>query len=258
MTTTAEIKIALRQRYAAPEWALLFEVGDATGARHTRFADALAMSLWPSRGLTLHGMEIKVSRSDWKRERANPEKAETIAAYCDYWSLVTAKGVVLDPDEIPPAWGWLEFDGVKFVRRRDETRTEAQPISRAFLAALLRRADKTNETLIDAEVKRRTASAEDAISIRVDEEVRRRAERNSKALTMVEEFEKASGVKLGPGWAGDYRPEDVGRTLKAILASDLQESYLGCFHLAELLRDASEKIERAMIENGFSRAQKGR
>ena len=51
--------------------------------------DAVIMSLWPSRGLELHGVEIKVSRADWKREAADPAKAEAIAAYCDAGELAS-------------------------------------------------------------------------------------------------------------------------------------------------------------------------
>lgn len=73
----------LRRRYPAPAWAFLEEVRNQTGyARTIRTADALAMSLYPSRGLHLHGFEVKVSRADWFRELNDPKKAEEIAAYC--------------------------------------------------------------------------------------------------------------------------------------------------------------------------------
>jgi hypothetical protein len=252
MTSAADIKHALRAKYAAPEWALLFEVGDATGARHTRFADALAMSLWPSRGLTLHGMEIKISRSDWKKERAQPEKAETIAAYCDYWSLVTTKGVVSDPDEIPPSWGWLEFDGTKFVRRKDETRTDAKPIERTFLAALLRRAANTNEALIEIEAKRKIALIEESFESRVELAASNKVGRISDAAKIVEEFEQASGIKIDR-WYGNHQPAKVGRVLKAVLQSGVSEDYQGLFNLSDQLRAASDRIEQAMVEQGFER-----
>ncbi|WP_199902756.1 hypothetical protein, partial [Azospirillum sp. B4] len=55
---TADIKAALRARYPAAEYALVFEVAEAVGMGAHRRADALVMSLWPSRGLTLQGYEI--------------------------------------------------------------------------------------------------------------------------------------------------------------------------------------------------------
>lgn len=67
------IRHALRQKFPAQEYALFFEVRSATGfPGRLRSADALAMSLWPSRGLELHGFEIKVSLqkvlTDFERE----------------------------------------------------------------------------------------------------------------------------------------------------------------------------------------------
>lgn len=82
--TTADICAAMRKTYCQPEWALFFEVGNATGFNARRHADAVAMNMYPSRGLVLHGFEFKASKSDWKRELANPQKAEEIAQYCDY------------------------------------------------------------------------------------------------------------------------------------------------------------------------------
>ncbi len=257
MSATGDIKAALRRRYAAPEWAIMFEVGDATGARHTRFADAVAMSLWPSRGLTLHGFEIKISRSDWKKERAQPEKAETIAAYCDYWTLVTAKNVVLDADEIPPAWGWLEWDGTKFNRRRDDTRTDAKAIERQFLAALLRRADKSDEERIDAEVRRRTAASDGLFEQRVQEAAVRRAGQVNDASRQIEAFEKASGIKL-EHWHGDHSPEAVGRAVKVVLGSRIEAPYSGLLSLVDSIKTAADTIERSVFDFGFDPQPKTR
>jgi hypothetical protein len=61
--------------YARPAWALFGNVRNTTGSgsRQERYADGIAVSLWPSRGLEIHGIEIKVDRQDWKRELADPE-----------------------------------------------------------------------------------------------------------------------------------------------------------------------------------------
>ena len=59
-TSAADIHAALRLRYAQPEWAIMFEVANGTGAAQRRYADAIAMNLFPSRGLCVHGFEVKV------------------------------------------------------------------------------------------------------------------------------------------------------------------------------------------------------
>lgn len=54
----------------------------------------------------LHGHEIKVSRSDWLRELADPTKADAWKRYCDRWWLVAPPGVGR-PEELPDGWGLL-------------------------------------------------------------------------------------------------------------------------------------------------------
>lgn len=60
------VRAALKRRYAQPECAVVFEVAQATGFSANRHLDAIAMELWPSRGLALHGIEIKVDLYDWQ------------------------------------------------------------------------------------------------------------------------------------------------------------------------------------------------
>lgn len=257
--TTADIKLALRRLYAQPEWALLFEVGDATGARHTRFADALAMSLWPSRGLSLTGMEIKVSRSDWHRERAKPEKAETIAAFCDYWQLVTGPKVVLDESEIPPAWGWIEYNGERFVTRRSPTATDAKPITRQFLAALLRREHKADDAVIDAMVKTRMEFFESDFNVRVERAAERNAgkhaEKHADLSCQVHEFEGASGFKISEWSAWGSEAKELGRAAKAVRASGIDASFRNLHTLSRDLMHMSEKIDAAIAKIGLPRIE---
>lgn len=73
----------LRKTFKPPAYIVLGEVRNTTGyARRVRIADALVLSTWPSRGLYIHGFEIKSSRNDWLREFGAPEKAEEIFQFC--------------------------------------------------------------------------------------------------------------------------------------------------------------------------------
>lgn len=250
--TAADVRVALRRRFCAPEWALLFEVGDATGARHTRFADAVAMSLWPSRGLELHGMEIKVSRYDWRNERKTPEKAETIAAYCDRWLLVTGPRVVDSVDEIPPAWGWIEFDGEQLVTRKEAIRTDAKVCDRTFLAALLRRAAKTDDATVEAEIARRMQQKEEAFDERVQRAVEFRIGDRDRVLQDVEAFEAAAGFKISEFRGFGIDAEETGRAIAALKKSGVDSSYQGLHRAAETLRNCAGRVEEALAELGFT------
>ena len=133
----------LSERYPAPAYAMLSNVKNGTGwTRTERFADALAMGLWPSRGLDLHGFELKANRGDWLREMRDPAKADEIARRCDRWWIVCSDGVALI-DEVPQPWGLLvprEKRGkVALVAVREAEKLDAEPLTRQFLAAILRR-----------------------------------------------------------------------------------------------------------------------
>jgi len=92
------------------EWAFMAQVRNAAGFNATRTLDALALHLWPSRGLALHGFEIKVSRPDWLREVKDPAKAEDACRLVEFFWIVAPKGVV-KKGELPPTWGLIEIHG---------------------------------------------------------------------------------------------------------------------------------------------------
>lgn len=148
--TTGDIMRALRKRYAPPGWSFLEEVRNKTGhiGGPERYADGLAMGLWPSHGLNLHGFEVKSSRSDWVRERNDPAKSEPISAYCDHWWLVVSDAKIVKDGELPPMWGMMELSGGKLITIKEAPKLEPRPLTRSFLAALLRRATEYQESWV--------------------------------------------------------------------------------------------------------------
>lgn len=133
---------ALAKHYAPPDWAFFPHVNEGTGRNLGRVVDGLAMSLWPSRGLHLHGFEVKVSRGDWLRELKDPSKADGWFEACHGWWLATPPDVVKRAD-LPPGWGHVVVkpEGEVRVSVAAEAR-EVPPLSWARLAGLLRVVDK--------------------------------------------------------------------------------------------------------------------
>lgn len=132
---------AIRKTHAHPEWAVFQEVADATGSRASRRADAVALNLWPSRGLELRGFEVKVSRGDLQREIADPSKAEAVGKYCDTWCLAYPAGLIKPSDRIPLPWGLFEVSekGGRYVKQPTAKLPNlVTPVSRLFMAALVR------------------------------------------------------------------------------------------------------------------------
>lgn len=221
---TAELKQLVAKRFSAPEYGLLWEVGNATGFGCNRHCDGLAMSLWPSRGLHLIGLELKVSRTDWLKELKNPAKAESIAQYCDRWYLITGEVGIVREGELPNPWGLIVVDSKG--KLKDVTPAPSllpKPVPREFLAAIFRRATEqsVDENLIKkaAQESYRKATIEAAerhakIAKKLQDELRQLQAR-------VQAFEAESGISISPGWGKNgwqrYEADDIGRTVREVL-----------------------------------------
>ena len=126
-----------------PRFAVAAQVRSRAGFDARRTCDFVAMDLWPSKGLGLHGHEIKVSRSDWLRELAEPEKSAEFIPYMNCWWIVTAGRRMVRDGELPDGWGLMAVDdGVLTVVRR-AARRDALPLTPTRLAALLRAVAQT-------------------------------------------------------------------------------------------------------------------
>jgi hypothetical protein len=199
----SDIRVGMRKRWCAPEWAVMWEVGDATGARQRRYADAVMMSLWPSRGLELHGVEIKVTRSDFKREAADPTKAEAIARFCDRWWVHTSPGVVDDLSALPMTWGLREFDGKAWKTIREASKLEPEPMTRTFLAALLRRADETMTADARAIARKELEAARAKIPEEIERAIAARTSRREELADKVKKFQEQTGINLDSWYSTD-------------------------------------------------------
>ena len=139
---TSRIAALLAEKFPAPQYAPMWECAPQTGGFSCRYADLLVMHLWHSDKLELHGFEIKASKSDLKRELADPEKHQALARYCNRWTLVTWDTAVVGTLELPGHWGWWTVtpDGESFEVQRKPGKLTPEEWPREFVAAMLRRA----------------------------------------------------------------------------------------------------------------------
>lgn len=220
---TADVKAALRARFCSPEWALFFEVADATGARHNRWADAVAMNLWPSRGLTIHGFEVKVSRTDWQRELKDPAKSAPVQRFCDHWWIVAPAGVVKD-GELPTTWGHYEVKPGGAMREVVAApKLEAEPVTRMFVAAMMRRASAADEDIVRAAAAAEVERLRSGDEKRMQSEIERRTRELKDLQEQLEEIERISGVAISR-WG---HSEEIGRAVKAVLTTGAMRSFGG-------------------------------
>lgn len=142
--TEADMLALLRDRYGATygngiRYASAAHVRSHAGFDARRTADFVAMDLWPSKGLALHGHEVKVSRADWLVELKQPEKAQEFVPYLDYWWLVVADRRIVRDGELPAGWGLLAPRGNRLAVVVPAARNQnPQPLSRSRLAAFVR------------------------------------------------------------------------------------------------------------------------
>lgn len=238
----------LRLRYPAPEWAIFFEVAAGLGASSMRYADALAMSLFPSRGLDVHGFEIKKSRGDWLRELKSPQKADQIARYCDFWWLVTSDDKVADKNEVPRTWGLLVSKDGELRQVKRAERMKARGIDRPFLGAILRRADEylTAALKNDARVVAAREEGREAGLKERDWKLKDDSDELQKLQKVVKEFEEKSGVELNKWNYGE-----IGEAVKAFMYSqshdvteDLERVAKWCEGITTGLRKRADLIKK--------------
>lgn len=243
--TEASMLALLRERHAArhhgngPEWAYVEHVRNAAGFAATRTADAIALGLWPSRGHELHGFEVKVSRGDWRRELADPEKAEGWCAVVDRWWVVAPAGVV-PKDELPATWGLLESTEragkaalratvaaplLRPVKERPPiTRSLLVPILRAAGAGLMRTPDQV--AIDEAREQGRQQGREQVLR---EHELDRASvttlkERAARAEDNLREIQQAFDTHGHWRLYGEGRAKEIGAAISVVLGqADAQE-----------------------------------
>jgi hypothetical protein len=201
MLNAVELYERLQVRYKEPEWALFEQVPNSTGAVPTRWADAMAMNLWPSRGLTVIGFEIKVSRADWLREVRAPAKVEQgIYKYCDHWYVLVNDKKIVQGAELPDTWGLMAPYGKGLRAYIEAPRLKPVSLGRGFVASVLRRAARSPT---DSRTTRERDIWQSAFQKGRDAEASKVTMAQAKLADYVKnvtEFENASGIDIRRGW----------------------------------------------------------
>jgi hypothetical protein len=224
--------------FPSPAFTRLPQVRNGTGfsRRKSRTADALIVSTYPSRGLYLAGVEIKVSKSDWRKELADPDKQSEIGKYCREWYVAAPAGVIPHA-EVPATWGIVECDS----RGANITRA-AKPVDfvspdMLLICSILRAAESVHVDYVHRDdvnevAETKVKSATDA-AVQVYE---REIDQLKRSISV---FEDASGVKIDR-WCGP----NVGAAVKMVLESGADS----IFKQAERIVEAGELFRRRLVE----------
>ena len=216
----SELLSIVERKYSPPHWCFMREFRNDTGFNADRFADALAVGLYASRGQLVVGFEVKVSRSDWLRELKEPNKAEAIAQFCDQWNVVVPweppLTEIVQESELPPMWGLMTVKGKRLNVVKKAPPLSPKPISRGFLAAIVKRAvdDAVAPHLRGNDEKQR--EAEERGFERGKLNAARELEAAALLRKQVFDFEEASGIRLNKYADG----KQYGAALRSLLDAD--------------------------------------
>lgn len=231
------IEAQLAKRFKAPEFAFMPQLNQGTGVNAGRRADAVAFSLWPSRGLHLHGFEIKVSRNDLAQELRQPAKAEAIQQFCHFWWLAVPRELVSDADLIPPTWGILEVDGNGVRVRKQAPLLTPQDLTITITAAIFRSFSETvpylRENYVHVEEIEKTV--QERIGQRTEHEDRWAKSELKRLEDKLATFEEQSGIRIDSWDAGR-----IGEVAKKLVEAE------GVHRLRSTLQHEAERLTAAL------------
>lgn len=247
--TSADVRACIQQHYGmgGEQYAVLFEVRNGTAWRANRSVDAVVMSLWPSLGMELMGMEIKVSRADWLTEYRNPAKASEVFAYFDRWWLVAPEHVA-KIEEIPAPWGWLVPEGGKLRQVKDaEKHQNPKAVDRHFLGALLRRTVKTDDAFVISAVETAVKDYRRQVDADIDKRV---LSKIGEARADAEQWGEVRKLLATKPDDFIYQP-DVIDAIRVVLKSGVAKSWSGLQSIVRALDESRAKFNGIAAELGI-------
>lgn len=208
--STHQVITRLEKKYCAPSWGFFTEVKDSVGYGHRR-ADGIAIAMWRSLGLEIHGFEVKVSRSDWLNELKDGGKSDVIFKYCDRWWIIVGDASIVREGELPPTWGLQVPHGTGLKVDRKAPKLKPEPLTVQFVAELLRRHLKSQSRpeALQLEYERGFADGKEKAT---PSDLKYQIERAEKQKKVIEEFEKASGLSIY-----DWNAGEIGHAVKALV-----------------------------------------
>ena len=234
LLNTQELIERLGKHFPSPTYGFITQVRSATGSTNCRTADAMAMSLWPSRGLHILGFEVKMSRNDWLNEIKKPEKAEEIAKFCHEWYIVINDPDFIKEGELPENWGLIipSGNGMKIVKKAVHNKNAVLP-DYMMLAGIFR---NIAEQCIPKETLKTVLKNEYEKGMAAHDRYEENRRRDHQALIdAVKRFEEISGVKIS---TYSSENEKIGNAVKMVL----EGKHLKTIEIIERYKERAENL----------------
>jgi hypothetical protein len=170
----------------------------------------LAISTWPSRGLYVAGIEIKVNKYDLQKELATPEKADEIARYCRLWYVAIPEGLD-DNLIIPDAWGIITVNAKLKAKIVRSFTLKPSPMDDLFVCSVLRNFAESH--VPKQEVDQRI---QQAVEERVKYLTTNRDYRLKELEDGVQKFKEHSGIDLKEYGRFTYDTKGIGEAIRLL------------------------------------------
>jgi hypothetical protein len=202
-----------------PRFVVAVQVHNGAGFSYGRRLDLVVFDTWPSKGLYLHGIEIKCTKSDLRRELQDTAKFAEFSAYLDKFSIAAPPDIV-DLKLLPPKWGLYcpTPEGTLRARRKPlmlhqegKRDTLDRSVAAAFVRALVDRS--LSDEALRAERQRGYENGARGAS----GEIERLSREAAAQKTMLETFEANSGIAISTWSAGR-----IGEAVKIVLDGGIE------------------------------------
>lgn len=202
-----------RHPSAKGEWACFEELKSSTGYTYQdRYIDLFCVNCWPSKNFRSVAYEVKISRSDFMHEIADPAKRSFAEEYAMECWFATPSGMVAT-DEVPEGWGLVVLDKAGTLKTMKMPKQKPQ-LEKAwpmgFVASMLRKSadgeSKASEALWNLAG---TEMDEDMLIAAVDERIAAELRKRASALRseIRREFRKENDDLITENfkYSGDFR-----------------------------------------------------
>jgi hypothetical protein len=147
--TANDIHAAIQKDILRGNYAYLreFRAGTGYSSASNRYLDAWAIQLYPSQPMLAVGIEIKLSRVDYRRELRTPMKRDSALRICNAFYFAAPVGIIGEQD-LPEEAGLIEVSQNGEAHRVVEApHREIGAWTLPFIASLARRADRKDDVV---------------------------------------------------------------------------------------------------------------
>lgn len=265
--STAALEEALHAHFIKPEDRLsaagagAVYLTEVTAPGSDRRADVVHLGLWQSRGAgSIDVCELKTSRADFRRELAQPAKAEAWWPYSTRFWIVSPGEDITPPDELPDGWGLMvpKPNSRRFrvvVKPAERTPKLTMPL----LLTLLKNTETTRTNALRQRTDQLQREHYEALNKQRRDLASSSDPKTRKRLELLDQLEAAMGMKLDEySWRQDsITPEDAAAALRQFVGGhaaltearrDLKHRAAELDRVSQALAEQAAAIWRAVAE----------